>query len=63
MDVSRTQAKPMTEIQRIEATHAEQKRLQPNRDQKTPEQVAQAKPQPVINTQGQTTGRLLNVTA
>ena len=46
--------------------HTEEARKPPVRDSKPPEQQAVAKPtppKPVVNTQGQETGRHLNVTA
>jgi hypothetical protein len=65
MDVSNVKNMPVQPVQaakRPEQTqHAKSQEVEP----KPPEthKAAEQKPQPVVNTQGHTTGRLLNVTA
>jgi hypothetical protein len=66
MEISKYQTKPTTaqaELKRIEATRTEKKRTEPTPDQQQSAKLEAQKRQPVVNAQGQTTGRLLNVTA
>jgi hypothetical protein len=65
MEVSRTQtqAVPTTpETKRLESAQIERRRAQVVQEQQAPK-APEPKHQPVVNTQGQTTGRLLNVSA
>jgi hypothetical protein len=65
MDVSTVKKTPVQPVQAAkrpeQAPHAKSQEVKP----KPPEahKTAEPKPQPVVNTQGHTTGRLLNVTA
>lgn len=65
MDVSTVKKAPVQPVQAAkrpeQAQHAKSQEVKP----KPPEtqKTAEPKPQPVVNTQGHTTGRLLNVTA
>ena len=65
MEVSRTQTPTVqttAETKRLESAQMERRRAQLAQEQQAPK-VTEPKRQPVVNTQGQTTGRLLNVTA
>jgi hypothetical protein len=62
MDVSTVKKAPIQPVQaakRPEQAQSQEVKPKPPEAQKT----AEPKPQPVVNTQGHTTGRLLNVTA
>jgi hypothetical protein len=65
MDVSATKSSGMQSTQKL--TQAQQTRqqeqVQARVREAAPKPAEQSKPAPVINTQGQTTGRLVNVTA
>ena len=50
-----------TQAQKVEQLREQTKRAEPDVKQVEQQQAEQSKP--VVNTQGQTTGRLLNVTA
>jgi hypothetical protein len=50
-----------TQLQKTEQMRTQTQRAEPDVKQVKPVQAEQ--PKPVVNTQGQTTGRLLNVTA
>jgi hypothetical protein len=67
MDVTKT--KPQQQVQQAqavkrtdEARQTQQRELQA-KAYDAPKKTQESKPQPVVNTQGQTTGRLLNETA
>lgn len=67
MDV--TKAKPQQQVQQAqalkrtdEARQTQQRELQAKAYDE-PKKAQESKPQPVVNTQGQTTGRLINETA
>jgi hypothetical protein len=65
MEVSRTQTQTVQatpETKRLESAQIERRRAQVAQEQQ-PSKVTEPKRQPVVNTQGQTTGRLLNVSA
>jgi hypothetical protein len=65
MDVSATKSSGMQSTQK--PTQAQQTRqqeqIQARAREAAPKPPEQTKPAPVVNTQGQTTGRLVNVTA
>lgn len=65
MDVSATKSSGMQSTQK--PTQAQQTRqqeqMQVRAREEAPKPPEQTKPAPVVNTQGQTTGRLVNVTA
>ena len=59
MEVSRTSS-----LQQAAATKAVEKKNQQNvQREQQPEPAEKPKPKPVVNSQGQTTGRLVNATA
>lgn len=65
MDISSVKSPPVQPPQ--QPKRSEEAQQAQNRDNKPKEtevkKTAEAKPPPVINTQGQTTGRILNTTA
>lgn len=64
MEVSSTNSSPSASVQRTTRTEQAQQVQQRQAEQQPAETKANPPPStPVVNTQGQTTGRLLNVTA
>ncbi|MDZ7921299.1 hypothetical protein [Rhodoferax sp.] len=67
MDVSKARPQQVQEIQAAKRTQevreTQQREVQAKASEAQKTEEPKPKPQPVVNTQGQTTGRLLNVTA
>jgi hypothetical protein len=65
MDVSTVKKAPVQPVQAARQPEKTQQARSQEVQPKPPEahKTAEPKPQPVVNTQGHTTGRLLNVTA
>jgi hypothetical protein len=65
MDVSATQSSAMQSTQKLTQAQIsrQQEQVQARAREAAPKPPEQTKPAPVVNTQGQTTGRLVNVTA
>lgn len=63
MEVSRSTSSPVQSTQKPTQIQKNQQENPPPRNASETSQTPSAPPRPVVNTQGQTTGRLLNVTA
>jgi hypothetical protein len=65
MDVSATQSSAVQSTQKPTQAQIsrQQEQVQSRAREAAPKPPEQTKPAPVVNTQGQTTGRLVNVTA
>jgi hypothetical protein len=65
MDVSATKSSATQSTQKLTQTQQtrQQEQIQTRAREEAPKPREQTKPTPVVNTQGQTTGRLINVTA
>ena len=64
MDVSATRSSGTQSTQKpTQSQTKQQEQVQAKAREPAPKAAEQTKPAPVVNTQGQTTGRLVNVTA
>ena len=63
MEISSTRTAPTSSTQQPTALQKTKQTSEQEQGQKTETKPTETPPKPVVNTQGQTTGRLLNVTA